>query len=164
MKQVQKILNRRPVVLGLLALLPLVGAFLFRNTASAHPSSPQSSSPLTPGTYTGTNTFMTGPMAGQSEPVTLTFNSDGTMSSDAPLSGQGYWWVVSVMGNAEVNVAFRVILPPGAIPGATDVQVIHSITDFQKNGTVLTSQGRSLVYNSGTPLAIAQSTAQVTLQ
>lgn len=163
MKQVQQIIGRRPVVLGLLALFPLVGAFLVRNTAFAH----QNSSPLTPGTYTGTNTATSGPMAGQAEPVTLTFNADGTMSSTVPtsgLSGQGYWWVVTVQGNVAVNVSFRVILPPGAVPGATDVQVIHSITDFGHNGTTLTSQGRSLIYNSGTPLAITQSTAQVTLQ
>jgi hypothetical protein len=158
MKQVQKILLRPyPIVLGLLALFLLVGVFLFRNTASAN----QGRIPtLTPGTYTCTNTFNTGPMAGQTEQETLTFNSDGTMSAhslSSGLNGQGYWWAVNIL---QVNFSFRVPLPPGS--GATDVQIVHLI--IQNNGKSFTSRGEGLAYNNGTPLFTGQTTTQCTLQ
>lgn len=168
MKRVQKILFRPfPIILGLLVLFLLAGASLLPKTASASNARVQTP---TIGAYDCTNTNLTGPMAGQTEQVTLTFNADGTMSSDdvtTGLSGQGSWWAVTdAQGNEQDSYSFRLLLPPDAIPGVTDIQAVHLITDVQDNGNSFTSQGDGLFYNGGDLVSTdtAQTTVQCTLQ
>ena len=164
MKRVQKILFRPyPIILGLLALFLLVGASLLPKTASAS----LNGAPTLSGAYACTTTFNTGPTAGQTEQATLTFNTNGTMSVNVAASGmtgQGYWWTVSVEGNNEINYSFRELLPPGLVPGATDVQVVHLVTNIVGTGRSFTSQGHGLIYDNATALLTVQTTSQCTLQ
>ncbi len=164
MKQVQKIRFRPLYIslgLGLLALVCLISASLFPKAASANSLS------MALGAYNCSTVFLSGPQSGQTEQVTLTFNSNGTVSSNVPatgLSGQGYWWVT----NEQANYSFRELLPPSyqTLYGITDVQVVHSVTGFQQSGSTIsfTSKGYGLTYNTGTFAFPNQTTTKCTHQ
>ncbi|HEY7420244.1 MAG TPA: hypothetical protein VH593_34015 [Ktedonobacteraceae bacterium] len=147
MKQVQKIrLRRHHIILGLLVLFFLVGAgtFLLPNAADA-------ASILTPGTYTCTISFLSGPVAGQTQQATLVFNADGTMTATGPitsLAGAGYWWTTNTQDAPVVNFSFQQPLPSGA--GATDINTVQTITNSQQAGKTFSTDGYGLAYNGNT--------------
>ncbi len=164
MKQLQRIRPHAYLLIpGLLAVFFLAGASLpSSGKTAAYPNAHHQT--FIPGTYKVTTTFQTG----QIHRGTLTFNSDGTMSSNYPDAGvigqgHGYWWVV----NGQVNYTFRELLDPTNPhnpPGATDVQIVHFITNFQNDGKSFTSQGHGSVYSHGTSLFTVQTTNQGTFQ
>ncbi len=102
------------------------------------------------GTWRGQTPFLTGPRAGTSEQVTLTFGPDGSVamsSTSLKVSGSGCWY-----RQAETMAStFRELMDASA---STDVTVVHAGTLC---GDYFVSQGMGCLYQQGTPVLATMS-------